>query len=125
MTLKVDAKFKGKLAHGLKNNIRNLVNFHVNSRKSENLPFDQIFLSKAYKILAGKNTEDLCFMTLKSDAEFEGKVTLGSKNDIRNLVNFHPTTQKSENFTLMDYFYPKYMRFELKRYRRVIFYGTE
>ena len=125
MTLKVDAKFKGKLTHGLKNNIRNLVNFHVNSRKSENLPFDQIFLSKAYKILAGKNTEELCFMTLKSDAEFEGKVTLGSKNDIRNLVNFHPTTQKSENFTLMDCFCPKYMRFELKRYRRVIFYDTE
>ena len=64
-------------------------------------------------------------MTLKSDAEFEGKVTLGFKNDIRNLVNFHPTTQKSENFTLMDCFCPKYMRFELKRYRRVIFYDTE
>ena len=34
---------------------------------------------------------------------------------MRNLVNFHPTTQKSENFTPMGYFCPKYMRFELKK----------
>ena len=37
MTLKVDAKCKGKLTRGLKNDIRNLVNFHANSPKSENL----------------------------------------------------------------------------------------
>ena len=53
-------------------------------------------------------------MALKRDANFEEKLTLGSKNDIRNLVNFHPTTQKSEDFTLMGYFCLKYMRFELK-----------
>ena len=44
---------------------------------------------------------------------------------IRNLVNFHPTTQKSTNFTLMGYFCPKYMTFELKKYRGVIFHDTE
>ena len=64
-------------------------------------------------------------MTLKSDAKFEEKVTLGSKNGMRNLVNFHPTTQKSKNFTSMGYFRPKYMRFELKKYRGVIFYDIE
>ena len=31
MTLKVDANFKGKLTCGLKNDISNLVNFHVSS----------------------------------------------------------------------------------------------
>ena len=72
-----------------------------------------------------KNTEELCFMTLKSDAKFEEKLTLGSKNDMRNLVNFHPTTQKSKNFTSMGYFCPKYMRFELKKYRGVIFHDTK
>ena len=36
MTLKGDAKFKGKLKHGLKNDIRNLVNIHASSQKSEN-----------------------------------------------------------------------------------------
>ena len=54
MTLKSDAKFKGKLTCGLKNNIRNLVNFHASSRKSENLHFDWILLSKAYKDLDEK-----------------------------------------------------------------------
>ena len=39
MTLKSDAKFKGKLICGLKNNIRNLNN-HASSQKSENLHFD-------------------------------------------------------------------------------------
>ena len=40
MTLKGDAKFKGKPTCGLKNDIRNLVNFHASSGKSENLQFD-------------------------------------------------------------------------------------
>ena len=42
MTLKSDAKFKGKLTRGLKNDIRNLVNFHF-----ENLHFDGLLSSKA------------------------------------------------------------------------------
>ena len=54
-------------------------------------------------------------MTLKSDAKFKEKLTCGFKYDMRNLVNFHPTTQKSEHFTTMDYFCSKYMRFELKK----------
>ena len=64
-------------------------------------------------------------MTLKSDAKFKEKLTCGFKYDMRNLVNFHPTTQKSKNFTSMGYFCPNYMRFELKKYRGVIFYDTE
>ena len=54
MTLKSDAKFKEKLTCGLKNNIRNLFNFHPSSRKSENWHFDWIILSKAYKDLDKK-----------------------------------------------------------------------
>ena len=54
MTLKGDAKFKGKLTCGLKNDIRNFVNFHARRRKSENLHFDWIFLSKANKGLDEK-----------------------------------------------------------------------
>ena len=34
---------------------------------------------------------------------------------MRNLVNFHPSTQKSENFISIGYFWPKYMWFELKK----------
>ena len=54
-------------------------------------------------------------MKLKSDATFKEKLTCGFKYDMRNLENFHRTTQKSENFTLMGYSVPKYIRFELKK----------
>ena len=40
-------------------------------------------------------------MTLKSDEKFEEKLTLGCKNDMRNLVNFNASSGKSENL----YFY--------------------
>ena len=53
-------------------------------------------------------------MALKSDAKFKEKPTCGFKYDMTNLVNFHPTTQKSKNFTPMSYFCPQYMRFGLK-----------
>ena len=54
MTLKGDANFKGKLTPGLKNDKKNLANFHVSSRKSGNLHFDVLLLSKAYKVLDEK-----------------------------------------------------------------------
>ena len=36
-------------------------------------------------------------MTLKSDAKFSEKLTLGSINDMRNLVNFNASSGKSGN----------------------------
>ena len=47
-------KFKGKLTCVLKNDIRNLVNFCVSSRKSEKLHFDGPLLSKVCKVLDEK-----------------------------------------------------------------------
>ena len=52
MALKGDAIFKEKLTGGLKNDIRNLLNIHATSHKSENLHFDGLVLSKACKVLA-------------------------------------------------------------------------
>ena len=54
MKLKGDAIFKEKLTDGLKNDRRNLINFHASSRKSENLNFDGLVLPKPYKVLDGK-----------------------------------------------------------------------
>ena len=48
-----------------------------------------------------------------SDAKFKEKLTCGFTHDMGNFVNFHPTTQKSENFTSMGSFCAKYIRFEL------------
>ena len=42
-------------------------------------------------------------------------MTCGFKYDMRNLVNFHLSTLKSENFTSIGYFCPKYLKFELKK----------
>ena len=64
-------------------------------------------------------------MALKSDAKIKEKLTCGFKYDMRNLVNFHPTTQKSESFSSVSYFCPKHIMFELKIYRGVIFHDTE
>ena len=68
-----------------------------------------------------KQYNDLSTMILKGDTKFKEKLTCGFKYDMPNLVNFHPTTQKSKIFTSMGYFCPKYMRFELKKYKGVIF----
>ena len=38
-------------------------------------------------------------MTMKSDAKFEQKLTLGSKNDTRNLVSFNASSGKSGNLS--------------------------
>ena len=51
MTVKGVAKL---VARGLKNDMRNFANFHASSRKSGNLHFDPILLSKANKNLNEK-----------------------------------------------------------------------
>ena len=56
-------------------------------------------------------------MTLKRDAKFRENLTYDFKYDLRNLMNFHPTTQKPESFTSLGSFC------ELKK--GVIFHGTE
>ena len=64
-------------------------------------------------------------MTLNSDVKFKEKLIYVFKYDMRNLLNFHPLTQKYANFFSMGYFCPKYTRFELQKYRGVIFHATE
>ena len=54
MKLKGNAIFKEKLTGGLKNDTSNLVNFHASSCNFENLHFEGLVLSKAYKVLGEK-----------------------------------------------------------------------
>ena len=68
--------------------------------KSESLCFDWILLTKTYKDLDEKVQKRVSLMTLKSDAKFEEKLTLGSKNDMSNFVNFNASSGKSQNFSL-------------------------
>ena len=41
-------------------------------------------------------------MALKIDTKFEEKLTCASKNDMRNLANFHQSTWKSQNWNFDD-----------------------
>ena len=69
MTIKGDAKFKGKLIFCFKHRIRNLVNFDANGRQSENLNYVELFLIKACKDL--DETVQESGMALKSDVVFD------------------------------------------------------
>ena len=52
------------------------------------------------KCMSLKFTGELCVMTMKDDAKFEKELTYQVKTDMRNLINFDPSTQKSHKFAL-------------------------
>ena len=62
---------------------------------------------------------------MKNGAKFEEELTCHFKIDMRNLMNFDPSTLSLKNFILMSSFSAKYMLLELKKYTRVIFHETE
>ena len=119
MTLKSDAKFEEKLTLGSKNDMRNLVNFNASSGKSENLHFDVLLLSIAYKVSAKKVKNYLSWhwrviQTLKKNWLSVWKITW------RILVNLMPAVESLKICTLMGYFCRKYVMFELKKYWGVV-----
>ena len=65
-------------------------------------------------------------MTVESDGKFEEKLSLGFKNDMTNGVNFNGSSGKSENL-LFDVLLLSiaYVKFQLKKCRRVISHDTE
>ena len=78
MKLTSDVKFKGKLTCGLKNDMRNLVNFHASSQKSEIFYFDGLLLSKIYRVAAKKyggvmchDTKERCKICRKNELWFQ------------------------------------------------------
>ena len=50
-----------------------------------------------YITLDLKSTEELSFMTLKSQEKFEENLTCGLENDMRNLANFYQSKRKCQN----------------------------
>ena len=54
-------------------------------------------------------------MTLKIDAKFTEKLTCGFKYDMRNFVNFHPTTRK---FHFDELFLSKVYEVQAKKIQR-------
>ena len=65
-------------------------------------------------------------MKLKRDTKFGEESTCRLKIGIRNLTKFDPSTQKvSKIVILMGSFSAKYILFELKKYRGIIFHKIE
>ena len=58
-------------------------------------------------------------MTLESDAKFEEKLTRRFKNDMKNLVDFHHSTLKFQNFDFDGFFSSK-----VKKYTSLKFSGS-
>ena len=114
MTLKSYAKFEGKLTLGSKNDMRNLVNLNASSGKSENLHFDVLLLSIAYKVSAKKVQKNYLswhwkeIQTLKKNWLFVWKMTWGIWWTLTRAV------ESLKICTLMGYFCRKCVMFELK-----------
>ena len=69
-------------------------------QKSRNWDFHGIVLSKIRKCMSLKFTGELFVMTMKKDAKLEEELTCPFKIDMRTLMNFDPSTRKSQKFAL-------------------------
>ena len=45
-----------------------------------------------------KSAEELCVMTMKNDTKIKEELTCRFKIDMRNFMNFDPSTRKSKKF---------------------------
>ena len=121
MTLKSRAKFEEKLTCGLENDMRNLANFHQNTWNCQNWYFHGTLLSKV------QNTWATNLQRSYNDTEEWWKIWRGIDLSFQ---NWHKEFDKfwlenskvSKVYTLMGSFWPKYIMFELKKIRRVIFH---
>ena len=150
MTLKGDAKFKGKLNCGLKNDLMNLLNFHASSWKSGNLHFDGLLLSKAYEDLDEKVQKSYVsrhwrvMQSLNKNWLLVPKMTWGIISWTLTLMTLKKIQTLKKNWlfvwkmtwgiswtltraveslkicTLLSYFCRKYVMFELIKYRGAV-----
>ena len=99
MALNIGVKSEGKLTCAFKNDMRNFANSYQSMFESLKI---RTFIGSFYpkqkmcelKVYRGVMCHAY-FMMLESDAKFEEKVTCGLENDMKNLANFHQSTQKS------------------------------
>ena len=64
-------------------------------------------------------------MTMKNDTKIKEELTFHFKIDTRNFTNTDSSTWKSKKFVSIGSLWPKYIMFELQKYRRVISHDTE
>ena len=102
-----------------------MVSFHASSRKSKNLHFDGLLLSKAYKVLDEK--------VQKSYVPWHWKVMQSLKKNwllVPEMIRgtwwiLMRSVASLKICTLMGFSWQKYITFELKKYRGVMRHYTE
>ena len=124
MTLESDAKFEEKLTCGLENN-KNLVSFHQCTWKSQNWDFYEVLLSKVemYELKIYRGV--MCY-----DNEEWYNMWKGTDLSVQ---NWHEEFDEfcreyweiSKICTLMGCLWTKCLVLELRKYRGVMFDGTE
>ena len=100
MVLNIDATFEGKLTCAFKNDMRNLANFHQSMFESLKIGTLMGSFIQSRKCMSLKFTGEFCVMTMKNDTKYEEELTCQFKIDMRNLMNFDPSTRKSQKFAL-------------------------
>ena len=70
-------------------------------------------------------TGELSVMRMKNGTKIEEELTSQFKTDMSNLRNFDSSTQKSQTFALQWDAFDQSIIFDLKKYRGVMFDGTE
>ena len=124
MTLKIDAKFEEKLICCFKND-KNLVKFNASTWKSPKLALSFAACAK-YLIFDLKKYRRVVFHETEEGYKIWRGIDLSFQNWHKEFDKFWPEHSKvSKIFTLMGSFWAKYILFELKRYRGVIFHETE
>ena len=116
-----NAKFKGKLTCGLKNDIRNLVNFRTSRQKFSKFAQSLIKLIKSQIKFQLKKVQKNYFswhwkkiQTLKKNCLFAWKMTSEIWWTLTRAV------ERLKICTLMDYFCRKCVMFQLKKYRETV-----
>ena len=97
--------------------------FGCSGKNSPNLYFDRLLLLKVYKISAEKVQRSYVSWYWKSDVKFEEKLICCFKNE-KNLVDFDLSTQFFKSCTVICPFCAKYITFDHKKSRGVIFNDT-
>ena len=115
---------KKNLTLSLENDMRNFTNFYQSTRKCQNWNFDKTHLSKVENVWASNlpwsyvSWQWRMIQKLKRNWLVVLKLTWTSQNLTRAL-------EKSKKIFLIGSLWPKYILFELEKYRGVIFHDTE
>ena len=118
MAWKSDAKFKEKLAYCFTFKLEEFGEFSPKHSKIWNFHFDGLFFSKAYEVWAKKIQWSYLSWHWTVMQNLNKPWPCGFKNGMRNWVNFHYSTQKSEKLYIDGLFLSKAYNVCARKFQR-------